>query len=72
MGLLSRKAQLQQVSWQVMEDLAFYSERWPRLSKLAAQVLFDLDQQSCTCQSIKGWNTAVLLIDLCSRQGRNA
>lgn len=41
MASLSRKARLQQLSWQVLEDLAFCSERWPRLSELAAQVLFD-------------------------------
>ena len=40
MAPLSRKAQLQQVSWQVLEDLAFCSGRWPRLAELAAQVLF--------------------------------
>ena len=44
MASLSRKAQLQQFSWQVLEDLAFCSVRWPRLSELAAQVLFE--QQS--------------------------
>jgi hypothetical protein len=38
---LSRKAQLQQFSWQVLEDLALCSARWPRLSELAAQVLFE-------------------------------
>ena len=41
MAPLSRKAQLQQFSWQVLEDLAFCSGRWPRLSELAAQVLFE-------------------------------
>ena len=41
MAPLSRKAQLQQVSWQVLEDLAFCSGRWPRLSELAAQLLFE-------------------------------
>ncbi len=41
MAFLSRKAQLQQLSWQVLEDLAFCSARWPRLSELAAQVLFE-------------------------------
>ena len=41
MAPLSRKAQLQQLSWQVLEDLAFCSERWPRLAELAAQVLFE-------------------------------
>jgi hypothetical protein len=44
MASLSRKAQLQQFSWQVLEDLAFCSARWPRLAELAAQVLFE--QQS--------------------------
>ena len=41
MAPLSRKAQLQQVSWQLLEDLAFCSQRWPRLAELAAQVLFE-------------------------------
>ena len=41
MAPLSRKAQLQQFSWQVLDDLAFCSGRWPRLSELAAQVLFE-------------------------------
>ena len=41
MASLSRKIQLQQFSWQVLEDLAFCSVRWPRLSELAAQVLFE-------------------------------
>ncbi|MCS5697489.1 hypothetical protein NZK32_00300 [Cyanobium sp. FGCU-52] len=41
MASLSRKAQLQQLSWQVLEDLAFCSMRWPRLAELAAQVLFE-------------------------------
>ena len=36
---LSRKAQLQQFSWQVLEDLDFCRGRWPRLAELAAQVL---------------------------------
>jgi hypothetical protein len=40
MAPLSRKAQLQQFSWQVLEDLAFCSGRWPWLAELAAQVLF--------------------------------
>ncbi|MEA5416621.1 hypothetical protein [Synechococcus sp. BA-132 BA5] len=44
MASLSRKVQLQQFSWQVLEDLVFCSERWPRLSELAAQVL--VEQQS--------------------------
>ena len=41
MAPLSRKAQLQQFSWQVLEDLVFCGERWPRLAELAAQVLFE-------------------------------
>ena len=41
MAPLSRKAQLQQFSWHVLEDLAFCSGRWPRLAELAAQVLFE-------------------------------
>ena len=41
MASLSRKIQLQQFSWQVVEDLAFCSARWPRLAELAAQVLFE-------------------------------
>ena len=41
MASLSRKIQLQQFSWQVLDDLAFCSGRWPRLSELAAQVLFE-------------------------------
>ena len=41
MAPLSRKAQLQQFSWQVLESLAFCSGRWPRLAELAAQVLFE-------------------------------
>jgi len=38
MASLSRKAQLQQFSWQVLDSLAFCSERYPRLAELAAQV----------------------------------
>lgn len=34
MAPLSRKAQLQQFSWQRMEELAFCSGRWPRLAGL--------------------------------------
>ena len=41
MASLSHKIQLQQLSWQVLEDLAFCSVRWPRLSELAAEVLFE-------------------------------
>ena len=45
MASLSRKARLQQCcSWQVLDDLAFCRERFPRLSELAAQVL--VEQQS--------------------------
>ena len=45
MASLSRKARLQQCcSWQVLDDLAFCRERYPRLSELAAQVL--VEQQS--------------------------
>ena len=41
MASLSRKAQLQQFSWQLLDDLVFCGERWPRLAELAAQVLFE-------------------------------
>jgi len=41
MAPLSRKARLQQFSWQVLDDLAFCSERYPRLAELAAQLLFE-------------------------------
>ncbi len=41
MASLSRKARLQQFSWQVLDDLAFCKERYPRLAELAAQVLFE-------------------------------
>jgi hypothetical protein len=41
MASLSRKAQLRQFSWQVLEDLVFCGERWPRLAELAAQVLVE-------------------------------
>jgi hypothetical protein len=41
MASLSRKAQLQPFSWQVVEDLVFCGERWPRLAELAAQVLVE-------------------------------
>ena len=44
MATLSRKAQLQQFSWPVLEDLAFCRARWPRLAELAAPVL--LEQQA--------------------------
>jgi hypothetical protein len=41
MAPISRKAQLQQFSCQVLEDLVFCGERWPRLAELAAQVLVE-------------------------------
>jgi hypothetical protein len=41
MASLSRKIQLQRLSWQLLEDLAFCSVRWPRLAELAAQVLVE-------------------------------
>jgi hypothetical protein len=41
MASLSRKARLQQCCWELAEDLAFCRERYPRLSELAAQVLFE-------------------------------
>jgi hypothetical protein len=41
MASLSRKVQLQQFSFQLLEDLAFCHKRWPRLSELAAQVLVE-------------------------------
>jgi hypothetical protein len=41
MASLSRKIQLQQFSWQVLEDLVFCSVRWPRLAELVAQVRFE-------------------------------
>jgi hypothetical protein len=41
MAPLSRKSRLQQFSWQVLDDLAFCSERYPRLAELAAQLLFE-------------------------------
>ena len=44
MASLSRKARLQQCCWELVEDLAFCRERYPRLAELAAQVLFE--QQS--------------------------
>ena len=36
MASLPRKSRLQQCCWQLLEDLAFCSGRWPRLSALAA------------------------------------
>ena len=44
MASLSRKARLQQCCWELLDDLAFCRERYPRLAELAAQVLFE--QQS--------------------------
>jgi hypothetical protein len=44
MASLSRKARLQQCRWELLDDLAFCRERYPRLAELAAQVLFE--QQS--------------------------
>jgi len=41
MAPLSRKARLQQCCWELLDDLAFCSERYPRLAELAAQVLFE-------------------------------
>ena len=41
MASLSRKARLQRCSWQLLEDLAFCSQRHQRLVELAAQVLFE-------------------------------
>jgi len=44
MGSLSRKARLQQCCWELLDNLAFWRERYRRLAELAAQVLFE--QQS--------------------------
>jgi hypothetical protein len=44
MASLSHKARLQQCCWELLDDLAFCRERYPRLAELAAQVLFE--QQS--------------------------
>ena len=41
MASLSRKARLQQCCWELLDDLAFCSERYPRLADLAVQVLFE-------------------------------
>jgi hypothetical protein len=41
MALLSRKSVLQQCSWKVLDDLAFCTQRYPRLAELAAQVLVE-------------------------------
>ena len=45
MASLSRKALLQQCCWELLDELAFCSERYPRLAELAAQVLFE---QQCS------------------------
>jgi hypothetical protein len=44
MACLSRKVQLQQCFWLVLDSLALCGEPWPRLAELAARVLFE--QQS--------------------------
>jgi hypothetical protein len=41
MASLSRKARLLQCCSELLEDLAFCSQRYPRLSELAALVLFE-------------------------------
>jgi hypothetical protein len=41
MAPLSRKSRLQQCCWELLDDLAFCSERYPRLAELAAQLLFE-------------------------------
>jgi hypothetical protein len=41
MAALSRNARLQQCCWELLDDLVFCRERYPRLSELAAQVLFE-------------------------------
>ena len=41
MASLSRKSRLQQCCWELLDDLAFCSERYPRLAELAAQLLFE-------------------------------
>ena len=41
MASLSRKARLQQCCWELLDDLAFCRERYPRLADLAVQVLFE-------------------------------
>jgi hypothetical protein len=41
MASLSRKARLQQCCWELLDDLAFCRERYPRLAELAAQLLFE-------------------------------
>ena len=49
MALLSRKSALKQSSWQVLDDLAFCTQRYPRLAELAAQVLVE---QQCTLPGV--------------------
>ncbi len=41
MASLSRKARQQQCCWELLDDLAFCRERYPRLAELAAQLLFE-------------------------------
>ena len=41
MASLSRKARLQQCCWELLDDLAFCRERYPRLAELAAEELFE-------------------------------
>jgi len=41
MASLSRKSRLQQCCWELLDDLTFCCERYPRLAELAAQVLFE-------------------------------
>jgi len=41
MASMSRKARLQQCCWELLDDLAFCRERYPRLAELAAQLLFE-------------------------------
>ncbi len=48
-ALLSRKSALQQCSWQVLDDLAFCTQRYPRLAELAAQVLVE---QQCVLPGV--------------------
>ena len=57
MAPLSRKARLQQFSWQVLDDLAFCSERYPRLAELAAQLLCEhqADRPPLSCRTIQNW-----------------
>lgn len=44
MASLSRQAHLQQCCWELLDNLAFWRERYRWLAELAAQVLFE--QQS--------------------------